>query len=244
MGQIFTTTQFYLHGKKHSTATGYLKHTLSYTSPFQLSPIATPIDNDQVDLTGKSIIITGGNSGIGLTLATYCASKNANVELFCRNEERAAKAVSQITSLTSNPNISYTVCDVSLKSSIDAAISSRPTDSPLHAVVCNAGVLLNDRQESSEGNELTLASHLVFGSYYLSKVSERAFWKTSTLSMGVTGDLVIRRFFIRFHLACTWGVLDHPVPEQPTLAKRCAWPNPPAVFKSERLKPMELLPIQ
>ena len=210
MGQIFTTTQFYLHGKKHSTATGYLKHTLSYTSPFQLSPIATPIDNDQVDLTGKSIIITGGNSGIGLTLATYCASKNAYVELFCRNEERAAKAVSQITSLTSNPNISYTVCDVSLKSSIDAAISSRPTDSPLHAVVCNAGVLLNDRQESSEGNELTLASHLVFGSYYLSKVSERAFWKTSTLSMGVTGDLVIRRFFIRFHLACTWGVLDRP----------------------------------
>jgi len=54
--------------------------------------------------------------------------------------------------------------------------------------------------------------------------------------MGViTGDLVIRRFFVRFHLALPFlsshiGVhmtLIYTVPKQPSLEKRCAWPNPP-----------------
>jgi len=37
-------------------------------------------------------------------------------------------------------------------------------------LVCNAGVLLNDRKESSEGNEITFASHLLGGSYLLSQL--------------------------------------------------------------------------
>jgi dehydrogenase/reductase SDR family protein 12 len=37
-------------------------------------------------------------------------------------------------------------------------------------LVCNAGVLLNDRKESSEGLEITFASHLLGGSYLLSQL--------------------------------------------------------------------------
>lgn len=40
----------------------------------------------------------------------------------------------------------------------------------IDALICNAGVLLNDRKVSSEGNELTFASHLLGGSFLLSRL--------------------------------------------------------------------------
>jgi len=52
------------------------------------------------------------------------------------------------------------------------------------------------------------AGNVIFHFLQVSERSEQAFWKTRKLEMGVTGDLVIRRFFVRFHLACTWGILD------------------------------------
>lgn len=60
-------------------------------------------------------------------------------------------------------------CDVGLKSSIDAAISSLPASLRVDSLVCNAGVLLNERTLTEEGLECTAATHLVYGSYYLTK---------------------------------------------------------------------------
>lgn len=166
MGQLLTTTRFYLHGKEHSTQTGYLAATAAYKVPPQLSPIASADESDGVDMTGKHVIVTGGNSGIGYEVATYLASKNASVNLFCRNEERASAAVTKIKEATNNDDVKYTICDVSTKSSIDAATTSINN---LDVLICNAGVLLNDRQETPDGIETTLASHLIFGSHYLSR---------------------------------------------------------------------------
>mmetsp|Transcript_2038 Transcript_2038/g.3183 ORF Transcript_2038/g.3183 Transcript_2038/m.3183 type:complete len:530 (-) Transcript_2038:49-1638(-) len=41
----------------------------------------------------------------------------------------------------------------------------------LHALVCNAGALLNDFTKTSEGVETTFASHLLFGTYLLTKLA-------------------------------------------------------------------------
>jgi NAD(P)-dependent dehydrogenase (short-subunit alcohol dehydrogenase family) len=43
-------------------------------------------------------------------------------------------------------------------------------ETKIDCLVCNAGVLLNDRQETSEGNEATFASHFLGGSYSLSQL--------------------------------------------------------------------------
>ena len=40
----------------------------------------------------------------------------------------------------------------------------------IDCLVCNAGVLLNDRRESSEGKEVTFASHFLGGTYLLSQL--------------------------------------------------------------------------
>lgn len=49
-----------------------------------------------VDLHGKTAIVTGANSGIGLSIAESLAKRNATVYLACRNVEKGRHAASQI----------------------------------------------------------------------------------------------------------------------------------------------------
>ena len=78
--QGIATTQFFLFGKKHCTQTGYINHIKQYTEPVQSATIVDANDpnNDGVDLSGKTFIISGANQGIGKEIATYVASKNVS----------------------------------------------------------------------------------------------------------------------------------------------------------------------
>ncbi|KAI9144616.1 hypothetical protein BKA69DRAFT_1036146 [Paraphysoderma sedebokerense] len=48
------------------------------------------------DLSGKTAIVTGANTGIGLSTCFYLAEKNARVILACRNEVKAKAAIDTI----------------------------------------------------------------------------------------------------------------------------------------------------
>jgi NAD(P)-dependent dehydrogenase (short-subunit alcohol dehydrogenase family) len=58
----------------------------------------TPQEISTRDLSGQIAIITGANSGIGLSIATQLARNGATVYLACRNSQRGAKAVDEISS--------------------------------------------------------------------------------------------------------------------------------------------------
>jgi len=121
--------------------------------------------------TGKVVVITGANSGIGKELATYCAAKGANLYMLCRSQGRAEAARKEIVDLTKNERVSIVQADVGELSQVREAVKElQSKESKIDCLVCNAGVLLNDRQETSEGNEVTFASHLLGGSYLLSKM--------------------------------------------------------------------------
>ena len=57
---------------------------------------------DIPDLTGKVIIITGANSGLGLESTKALAAKGATVVMACRNMSKAEKSKAEI--LAGNPN--------------------------------------------------------------------------------------------------------------------------------------------
>ena len=48
------------------------------------------------DLTGRTILITGANSGLGLRSAEGLAAKGARVLLACRNADKAAAAIESV----------------------------------------------------------------------------------------------------------------------------------------------------
>ena len=52
-----------------------------------------PLPPLQGTFEGKTYVITGANSGIGLAAATFAAKREAKVYLVCRNEARGTEAV-------------------------------------------------------------------------------------------------------------------------------------------------------
>lgn len=53
-------------------------------------------ENDIPDLSGKTIIVTGGNSGIGKQTVAVLATKGAKVYLAARSEDKYKKALEEI----------------------------------------------------------------------------------------------------------------------------------------------------
>jgi len=161
-GQFAVTTQFYLYGRKHCTATGWKRASGKYGGGADLS---------ELSLAGKSYAVTGANSGVGLTLSNYLASRQATVYMVCRSRGRAEAARDNIIKETGNDKVRVIVADMSLQSDVRRCAAELAEQAPaLDGLVCNAGVLLNEREETSEGVEVTFATHLVFGVHLLTRL--------------------------------------------------------------------------
>ncbi|XP_016409477.1 retinol dehydrogenase 11 [Sinocyclocheilus rhinocerous] len=69
-------------------------------------------------LDGKTVVITGGNSGIGKETAVLLALRGARVIIACRDEEKARKAVREIKARSHNMNVLYMEVDLANMRSI------------------------------------------------------------------------------------------------------------------------------
>lgn len=173
MGQGISATQFFVMGKRKFTSTGYIRNVKSYVDPVQacVSLKRNEAGADGVDLEGKVIVVTGANSGIGKEIATYAAAKGANVYMVCRSKERAEAARDAIKKETCNANVNVILGDLSELSQVKSVAEElKQREDKVHCLVCNAGLLLNERSLNSDGCETTLACHLVGGSYYLTSL--------------------------------------------------------------------------
>ena len=153
-----------------TTRTGYQKHIQKYAEPVQAAAnIRVGAEGaDGVDLSNKVIAVTGANSGLGKMVATYAAAKGAKLFMLCRSMDRATKAREEIVEQTGNESVEIIQVDVAELASVRQAVKDLQSKTDrLDALVCNAGGLFNERKVSSEGNEITFASHLLGGSYLL-----------------------------------------------------------------------------
>ena len=125
-------------------------------------------------LQNKIIFITGANSGIGLETARILYHKyNATVILACRSRSRAVDAIRSIdptwqsTSYNSTSGsmtgkrMHFIPMDLtSIQSIRDGVKIFLEMELPLHVLVNNAGVMMNDRLESVDGLEMTMAANV------------------------------------------------------------------------------------
>ncbi|XP_063377363.1 retinol dehydrogenase 13-like [Cydia fagiglandana] len=91
-------------------------------------------------MVGKVVIVTGGNSGIGLETAKNLAERGARVILACRNARRAAAAKEEIIKFSGNTDVHYVPLDLSSFRSIkEFSDHIQNTEKRIDVLINNAG---------------------------------------------------------------------------------------------------------
>ena len=114
------------------------------------------------DLSGKNIVITGGNTGIGKEAAVGLAGLGACVVITSRNAERGRAARNEIAQRSGNGEVDVMSLDLaSFRSIRSFAADVLDRFDRLEVLVNNAGLIHRRRTETEEGFETTFGvNHL------------------------------------------------------------------------------------
>ncbi len=111
------------------------------------------------DLTGTTVLLTGGNAGIGRATATELARAGATVVITSRDPDRGREAAAAITAETAG-RVEALVLDLEDRSSIRAAVARfRDGHGRLDLLIHNAGRMVSERSTTIDGIETTLATN-------------------------------------------------------------------------------------
>jgi NAD(P)-dependent dehydrogenase (short-subunit alcohol dehydrogenase family) len=113
-------------------------------------------------LEGKTCMVTGATSGIGLATARGLAKLGARVVVVGRDANKCTRVVKDIRQQSGNPEVDCLLADLSDQAQIrKLALEFQESYARLHVLVNNAGGFFLRRQESVDGLEMTFAlNHL------------------------------------------------------------------------------------
>lgn len=121
-------------------------------------------------LRGKVALVTGANSGLGKATVAGLAELGARVYLVVRDESKGEQALAEVAERVPGAQLRLQRCDISSLAAVrELAADLTAREPELHVLVHNAGVLPGERAETAEGNEITLATH-VLGPFLLTSL--------------------------------------------------------------------------
>lgn len=115
---------------------------------------------DGVDLSGKTIIVTGGASGIGTETTRSLATAGAQVVIAARRPDAAETVAQMLRRETGNPAIHVLPLDLADLTSVKAFVDA--WNGPVDVLVNNAGIMaLPELIRSAEGCEMQFATNFL-----------------------------------------------------------------------------------
>lgn len=123
-----------------------------------------------ISLVGKTAIVTGSSSGLGIESALQLSAAGAKVLLLARNTDKLRLVQNEIQSRTGNSVDIFHADFTDLYSVSECAQEIIDLKTSIDILINNAGVLaMKDRQVSIDGNELHMATNFL-GPFLLTKL--------------------------------------------------------------------------
>jgi protochlorophyllide reductase len=125
-----------------------------------MSKLEQWLDHNIPNLSGKTAVITGANSGIGYEAARMLAIKDARVVLAVRNTAKGGKAAREIRSIGPQADLEVMALDLASLASIRsfAALFMAGHDR-LDLLINNAGVMAIPRRKTIDGFEMQFGTN-------------------------------------------------------------------------------------
>jgi len=112
------------------------------------------------DLQGKTIIMTGGNSGLGYESVKAFALKGATVILACRNLAKGEKAKNEILKANPSGEIQVMQLDLANLTSVEAFAEKFASEhKQLDVLLNNAGIMATPNIKTDDGFEAQLGTN-------------------------------------------------------------------------------------
>ena len=109
---------------------------------------------------GRTVVITGANSGIGYEAARQLAAKGAHVVLACRDQAKGRGAIESITAAQPSASVELMELDLadlgSIRRFAAAALAACPA---LHVLCNNAGVMAIPHRTTRDGFEMQFGTN-------------------------------------------------------------------------------------
>lgn len=130
-------------------------------------------------IDGKTVVITGGNTGIGKITALELASRGGRVIIACRDGTKGASAVSEIRRASGNDEVFFKSLDLGSKQSIEEFSEKLlAEESRLDILILNAGVMFTAHSTTKDGFELQFGvnhlGHFLLTHLLLDRLKESA----------------------------------------------------------------------
>jgi hypothetical protein len=126
-----------------------------------------------VDLRGRTVLVTGVNSGLGLETARVLALRGARIVGLARSREKAAEALAPF-----GPDHAAVACELSEPATVRAAVEAvKGLGVTLDAMILNAGIMALPERTLKHGQELQFLTnhvgHFILATGLLDRVGER-----------------------------------------------------------------------
>ena len=109
--------------------------------------------DDVTDQSGKTILVTGANTGLGFEAAKVLAARGGRVLLGCRSEDKATDAMKKISAEVPGADLRFIPLDQGDLASVEAAAGLVRDEERLDVLVNNAGIMMPPLQYTTDGFE-------------------------------------------------------------------------------------------
>lgn len=110
-------------------------------------------EQDVPSQKGRTIVITGANTGLGYEAAQVLSAQGARVVIACRSEQKASAAIEHIHALHKGAELDFVPLDLGDQESVRACAGKLQAEEKIDVLINNAGIMVPPYELTADGFE-------------------------------------------------------------------------------------------